>query len=66
MANDVMFEGKERRIAKIEQCLAEYGLASLEEARALCQEKGFDPYKMFSRLHLRMQAGHILWAVQLR
>ena len=28
MANDVMFEGKERRIAKIEQCLAEYGLAS--------------------------------------
>ena len=50
------FEGKERRIAKIEQCLAEYGLASLEEARALCQEKGFDPYKivkMFSRLHLR-------------
>ena len=36
MANDVMFEGKERRIAKIELCLAEYGLASLEEARALC------------------------------
>ena len=30
MANDVIFEGKERRIAKIEQCLAEYGLASLE------------------------------------
>ena len=25
MANDVIFEGKERRIAKIEQCLAEYG-----------------------------------------
>ena len=48
MANDVMFEGKERRIAKIEQCLAEYGLASLEEARALCQEKGFDPYKICS------------------
>ena len=46
MANDVMFEGKERRIAKIEQCLAEYGLASLEEARALCQDKGFDPYKI--------------------
>ena len=28
MANDVMFEGKERRIAKIEQCLAEYGPVS--------------------------------------
>ena len=46
MANDVMFEGKERRIAKIEKCLAEYGLASLEEARALCKEKGFDPYQI--------------------
>ena len=43
MANDVMFEGKERRIAKIEQCLAEYGLASLEEARALCQGQRLRP-----------------------
>ena len=31
MANDVKFEGKERRLAKIEKCLAEYGLSSLEE-----------------------------------
>ena len=43
MANDVKFEGKERRIAKIEKCLAEYGIASLEEARELCLSKGFDP-----------------------
>ena len=43
MANDVMFEGKERRLAKIEACLSEYGLASLEEARELCLSKGFDP-----------------------
>ncbi|WP_050697045.1 GGGtGRT protein [Anaeromassilibacillus senegalensis] len=42
MANDVKFEGKERRIAKIEACLAEYGLASLEEARDLCLSKGID------------------------
>ena len=42
MANDVMFEGKERRLAKIEKCLAEYGLASLEEARDLCLSKGID------------------------
>ena len=40
MANDVKFEGKERRMAKIEKCLAEYGLASLEEARDLCLSKG--------------------------
>ena len=31
MANDVMFEGKERRMPKIEKCLAEYGIASLED-----------------------------------
>lgn len=42
MANDVTFEGKERRMAKIEKCLAEYGLASLEEARDLCLSKGID------------------------
>ena len=36
MANDVKFEGKERRLAKIKKCLAEYGLSSLEEARDLC------------------------------
>jgi len=43
MANAVKFEGKERRMAKIEKCLAEYGIASLEEARELCLSKGFDP-----------------------
>ena len=43
MANDVMFEGKERRMAKIEKCLAEYGIASLEDARELCLSKNVDP-----------------------
>jgi len=43
MANDVKFEGKERRIAKIEACLAEYGIESLEAARDLCLSKGVDP-----------------------
>ena len=46
MANDVMFEGKERRMAKIEKCLAEYGLASLEDARDLCLSKGIDVNKI--------------------
>ena len=31
---------------KIEKCLAEYGIASLEEARELCKSKGFDPYEI--------------------
>ena len=43
MANHVRFEGKERRIAKIEGVLAEYNIASLEAARELCLSKGFDP-----------------------
>lgn len=42
MANDVKFESKERRIEKIEKCLAEYGLSSLEECRDLCLSKGID------------------------
>lgn len=42
MANDVKFESRERRLPKIEKCLAEYGIASLEEARDLCLSKGID------------------------
>ena len=43
MANDVMFEGKERRMPKIEKCLAEYGIGSLEEARELCNSRASTP-----------------------
>ncbi len=46
MANDVKFESKERRLPKIEACLAEYGIASLEEAREICLAKGIDPDKI--------------------
>ena len=42
MANDVRFEGKERRMAKIEQFLADNHLGSMEEARDLCLSKGID------------------------
>ena len=37
------FEGYERRIKQIEACMAEYGIASLEDAEAICKEKGVDP-----------------------
>ena len=65
MANDVMFEGKERRMPKIEKCLAEYGLGSLEEARELCKSKGFDPYEIVKGVQpiaLKTPAGPTLWA----
>ncbi|MBR2345510.1 MAG: GGGtGRT protein [Lentisphaeria bacterium] len=38
----VKFEGYERRIAKIEKALKEYGIESLEAARDLCLAKGVD------------------------
>ncbi|WP_028264488.1 GGGtGRT protein [Atopobium fossor] len=39
----VTFEGYERRIDTINKALAEYGIASLEEAEQLCLDKGFNP-----------------------
>ena len=37
-----VFEGQSRRMPKIEACLNEYGMNSLEEARDLCLSKGID------------------------
>ena len=36
----VTFEGYERRVEKINACLAENGIASLEEAEQICLDKG--------------------------
>ena len=41
-----LFESYERRIEKINSVLAQYGIKSIEEAKAICDEKGIDPYKM--------------------
>ena len=41
-----LFESYERRIDKINAVLAQYGIKSIEEAKAICDEKGLDPYKM--------------------
>ena len=43
MAN---FENYERRIKQIEKVLDKYGIKDLDEARKLCQDKGFDPVVM--------------------
>ena len=47
----VKFEGMERRQAKIAACLAENGFSGLEEARALCLEKGVDVVDWLLDLH---------------
>lgn len=38
------FEGYERREAKILGVLKEYGISSIDECKAICDEKGIDPY----------------------
>ena len=40
-----MFESYERRIDKINAVLAQYGINGVEDAKAICAEKGLDPYK---------------------
>ena len=41
-----LFESYERRIDKINAVLAQYDIKSIEEAKAICDAKGIDPYKM--------------------
>ena len=42
----VKFEGYERRIDQINKALADYKISSLEEARKICTDRGFDPYEI--------------------
>ncbi|AMK16048.1 GGGtGRT protein [Methanobrevibacter olleyae] len=39
-----LFESYERRIDQINPVLEKYGIKDLEEAKAICNEKGFNPY----------------------
>ena len=39
-----LFEGYDRRIVNIDAVLKEYGINGLEDAQAICTERGFDPY----------------------
>ena len=41
-----LFESFERRIEKINAVLAQYGINGIEEAKAICDAKGIDPYTM--------------------
>ncbi|NLU25545.1 MAG: GGGtGRT protein [Clostridiales bacterium] len=45
-----LFESYERRIDKINGVLAQYGIASVEECRTICQDKGFDPYEIVKNI----------------
>ncbi len=41
-----LFEGYERRIDKINKVLNSYGIASIEEAKKICDDKGVDVYSI--------------------
>ena len=41
-----LFESYERRINQINKCLNENGIASIEEAEAICKSYGLDVYNL--------------------
>ena len=41
-----LFESYERRIEQIKPVMDKYGIESFEDARKMCQDKGFDPYEI--------------------
>ena len=41
-----LFESYDRRINQINPVLNQYGIKDLQEAKAICDQKGIDPYKM--------------------
>ncbi len=41
-----LFESYERRIDQIQATLSKYGIASVEEARKICEDKGLDIYNL--------------------
>ena len=42
-----LFESYDRRINQINAVLNNYGIKDIEEAKAICDAKGIDPYRKF-------------------
>ncbi len=59
-----LFEGYERRIGKIEKVLKEYGFASLEEAKALCDSRNIDVDKIVRGVQM-IAFDNAVWAYTL-
>ena len=45
-----LFEGYERRIDQINEVCKKYGIGKIEDAKTICEEKGFDPGKIVKDL----------------
>ena len=46
-----LFESYDRRIDHINAVLNEYGINGIEDAKAICDAKGIDPYTMVRKLN---------------
>lgn len=58
------FEGQDRRMPKIGACLAEYGIATLEDARDICLKKGIDVDKIVRGVQM-IAFDNAVWAYTL-
>jgi hypothetical protein len=45
-----LFESYDRRIKQVNATLNKYGIASVEEAKKICEDKGFDPYTITKQI----------------
>ena len=53
----ITFENYHRKIEKINRVLSAYDISSLEDAKAVCEEKGIDPYKIEEAEKITKDAG---------
>ena len=61
MIREVKFESQDRRIKQIIAALNENGIKDIEEANAICEAHGLDPYMTKLSLSvLKMQSGPTL------
>ena len=52
MIREVKFESQDRRIKQIIAALNENGIKDIEEANAICEAAGLDPYKTCEEISL--------------
>ena len=45
-----LFESYERRINQVNAALNKYGIASLDEAKKICDDKGIDVYNLIKSI----------------
>ncbi len=45
-----LFESYDRRIKQVNATLNKYGIASIDEAKKICDDKGFDPYTITKQI----------------